>query len=170
MKHPIHTQAFSASPALPRGLACGAALLALALAAGCARNTASSATYTYSQAQREQIVRTGTVLSVRPVTIQQDSGNPLGAIAGAVLGGVAGNAVGGGNGRNIATAGGVILGSLLGELAEHEMNRTQGLEIIVQLDSGETRVIAQQADVALSAGQRVGLVSGRGPTRVVPMQ
>jgi len=121
MKTSIQSQRFSC-PALPRGLAgltLGAALLALALTAGCARNTASGSTYTYGQAQREQIVRTGTVLSVRPVTIQQDSGNMLGTIAGAVLGGVAGNAVGGGKGRTllvIAGAGGV--GSITIQLAK----------------------------------------------------
>jgi outer membrane lipoprotein SlyB len=45
----------------------------------------------------------------------------------------------------------------------------QALEITVRLDNGETRVIAQEADVAISTGQRVRLISGNGPTRVVPM-
>jgi len=170
MPAPIYNQPSPIPPHLKRGLAWGAALLALALAAGCARHTASGSTYTYQQAQREQVVRQGTVLSVRAVTLVQDSSRHLGTIAGAALGGVAGNAVGRGAGRNIATVGGGILGSLLGEVVEHELNRTSGQEITVQLDSGETRVIAQQADIALSAGQRVGVISGHGLTRVVPLQ
>jgi outer membrane lipoprotein SlyB len=41
--------------------------------------------------------------------------------------------------------------------------------VTVRLDNGETRVIAQAADVPLAVGQRVRLISGNGPTRVVPM-
>jgi len=43
-----------------------------------------------------------------------------------------------------------------------------GLEITVRLNNGETRVIAQAADVAINAGQRVRLVRGSESTRVVP--
>ena len=146
-----------------------AILAAMAVMSGCARNTASSSVYTYGQAQQEQIVRTGTVVSVRPVTIQQEKGSGIGMVAGGALGGVAGNAIGGGTGRAIATVGGVILGGLLGDTAEHQMSKTQGLEITVQLDNGETRVVAQAADVNITSGQRVRLISGGGPTRVVPM-
>lgn len=165
-------QGFISSFSLPRaGRAVGliAALAAMAVVSGCARNTASSSVYTYGQAQQEQIVRTGTVVSVRPVTIQQDKGSGVGMVAGGALGGVAGNAIGGGTGRAIATVGGVILGGLLGDTVEHQVGKTQGLEITVKLDNGETRVVAQAADVNISSGQRVRLISGGGPTRVVPM-
>jgi len=90
-------------------------------------------------------------------------------VAGGALGGVAGNAIGGGTGRAIATVGGVILGGLLGDTVENQVNKTQGLEITVRLDNGETRVVAQAADVNITNGQRVRLISGGGPTRVVPM-
>ncbi|MGB7482718.1 MAG: hypothetical protein WA909_03505, partial [Castellaniella sp.] len=46
--------------------------LSLLILGGCANQSASSSTYTYGQAQQEQIVRYGTVVSVRPVTIQSD--------------------------------------------------------------------------------------------------
>lgn len=137
--------------------------------AGCANKSASSSVYTFGQAQQEQIVRTGTVVSVRSVTIQDDRSSGAGMVAGGALGGVAGNAVGGGSGRALATVGGAILGGLLGNTVENQVNRTQGLEITVRLDNGETRVVAQAADVAISSGQRVRLISGGGPTRVVPM-
>ena len=141
----------------------------LAVVAGCANRSASSSVYTYGQAQQEQIVRTGTVVSVRSITIQDDRSSGAGVLAGGALGGVAGNAVGGGSGRALATVGGAILGGLLGNTVENQVGKKQGLEITVQLDNGETRVVAQEADVALASGQRVRLISGGGPTRVVPM-
>ncbi|HLU19600.1 MAG TPA: glycine zipper 2TM domain-containing protein [Pusillimonas sp.] len=152
-----------------RLLAVTAVVASLAVVAGCANRSASSSVYTYGQAQQEQIVRTGTVVSVRSITIQDDRSSGAGMIAGGALGGVAGNAVGGGSGRAIATVGGAILGGLLGNTVENQVNKKQGLEITVQLDNGETRVVAQEADVAITSGQRVRMISGGGPTRVVPM-
>lgn len=152
-----------------RLLAVAVVAASLAFVAGCASRSASSSVYTYGQAQQEQIVRTGTVVSVRAVTIQDDRSSGAGVIAGGALGGVAGNAIGGGSGRALATVGGAILGGVLGNTVENQVNRTQGLEITVRLDNGETRVVAQAADVALASGQRVRLISGGGPTRVVPM-
>jgi outer membrane lipoprotein SlyB len=143
--------------------------LSLLTLAGCASQSASSSVYTYGQAQQEQIVRYGTVVSVRPVTIQSDKSSGVGAVGGAALGGVAGSAIGGGRGQILAAIGGALLGGLAGNAVENQVGKTQGLEITVRLDNGETRVIAQAADVALSSGQRVQVVSGGGPTRVVPM-
>ncbi len=113
------------------------------LLAGCANKSASSSVYSYGQAQREQIVRLGTVVSVRAVTIQEDQNSGVGTVGGAALGGVAASSIGGGRGSILASIGGAIL--------------------------GETRVVAQEADVPLSAGQRVRMLSGNGPTRVVPL-
>ncbi|TCU98514.1 outer membrane lipoprotein SlyB [Paracandidimonas soli] len=151
-----------------RRAAAMAVLAGAAVLAGCANQSASSSVYTYGQAQREQIVRLGTVESVRPITIQSDKSSGVGTVAGGALGGVAGSTVGGGTGQVLASIGGAIIGGLLGNAAENQMNRKSGLEITVRLDNGETRVIAQEADVAISAGQRVRLISGNGPTRVVP--
>lgn len=152
-----------------RVLVVAAMLGTMAVVTGCANHSASSSVYTYGQAQREQIVRLGTVESVRPVTIQASDTSGAGVVAGGALGGVAGSAVGGGRGNVLATIGGGILGALAGNAVENQANRKSGLEITVRLDNGETRVVAQEADVAINAGQRVRLVSGNGPTRVVPM-
>ncbi|MDN5843206.1 MAG: glycine zipper 2TM domain-containing protein [Alcaligenaceae bacterium] len=141
----------------------------LSVLAGCANQSASGSTYTYGQAQQEQIVRYGTVVSVRPVTIQQDRSSGVGAAGGAALGGVAGSTIGGGSGQILTSIGGALLGGLAGNAVENQMAKTSGLEITVRLDNGETRVIAQADDIRLSAGQRVQLISGGGPTRVVPM-
>lgn len=141
----------------------------LTVLAGCANDTASSSVYSYGQAQREQIVRLGTVDAVRSVTIQSDRSSGAGALAGGALGGVAASTIGGGTGQVLATIGGGLLGAMAGNAVENNMGKSQGLEITVRLDNGETRVIAQAADVAISAGQRVRVISGNGPTRVVPM-
>lgn len=152
-----------------RGMAVAAVVASAAILAGCAHDSASSSVYTYGQAQREQVVRLGTVQSVRPVTIQQDRTSGAGVVAGGALGGVAASAIGGGRGRTLATIGGGLLGAYAGDRAEHAMQKTRGLEIVVLLDNGETRVVAQADDVAIGVGQRVRLISGGGPTRVVPM-
>ncbi|MBJ7262494.1 MAG: glycine zipper 2TM domain-containing protein [Burkholderiaceae bacterium] len=152
-----------------RLLAGGAVLTTVAILAGCANPSASSGVYTYGQAQREQIVRSGTVTAVRPIVIQRDGSSGAGVLAGGALGGVAGNAVGGGTGRAIATVGGAILGAIAGNAVENRVGKSSGLEITVRLDNGETRVVAQEADLPLSVGQRVQVISGAGPTRVAPM-
>lgn len=152
-----------------RGIAIAAVVASAAILAGCAHDTASSSVYSYGQAQREQIVRLGTVQSVRPVTIQQDRTSGMGTVAGGALGGVAGSGIGGGRGQVLAAIGGGLLGAYAGDKIEHGAGKTRGLEIVVLLDNGETRVVAQADDVAISVGQRVRMISGGGPTRVVPM-
>lgn len=163
----IHQQGIR--PAARRWLALAAVAASLATLAGCAHQSASGATYTYGQAQREQIVRLGTVQAVRNVVIQKDRSTGAGVLAGGALGGVAGSGIGGGRGQILATIGGGLLGAMAGEAAEHQLGKSAGLEITVLLDNGETRVVAQEADVPISVGQRVRLISGTGPTRVAPM-
>lgn len=143
--------------------------LSVSVLAGCANPNASSSVYTYGQAQREQIVRTGTIVAMRPITIQNDRTSGAGLVAGGVLGGVAGSGVGRGSGNALATVGGAILGAVAGNAIENQVGRTSGFEITVRLDNGETRVIAQEADQPLGVGQRVQVISGAGPTRVAPL-
>lgn len=163
----IRSFSFS-SRALRLTAVAGISLSILALA-GCANQSASGSVYTYGQAQQEQIVRYGTVVSVRPVVIQSEKSSGVGALAGGALGGVAGSTIGGGRGQILTSIGGALLGGLAGNAVENQVGKTQGLEITVRLDNGETRVIAQANDIALSSGQRVQVISGGGPTRVVPM-
>lgn len=145
-----------------------AAILGLAaMLGGCANPSASSRVYTFDQAQRAQTVTLGYVIGVRPVTIQAAQTSGLGVIAGGALGAVAGNAVGGGSGRRITTVGGAVGGAMAGNAVENASARRQGLEITIRLDSGDTRVITQEADVPISTGQRVQVVTQGGISRVV---
>ena len=151
-------------------LALGVLLLtSVTMIAGCAKPSASANVYNYNQTQRDQIVRNGTVINVRPITIQSDQTSGVGAVAGGALGGVAGSSVGGGTGRTLAIIGGAIVGALAGNVVEDRVGKKDGLEITVRLDNGETRVIAQEADLPVFMNQRVQVVSGAGPTRVVPL-
>lgn len=152
-----------------RRMALLAVVASASILAGCANNSASGSVYSYGDAQREQTVRVGTVQSVRNVTIQQERTSGAGVLAGGALGGVAGSAIGGGRGKILTTIGGGLLGAMAGNAVENQMGKTKGLEIVVRLDNGETRVVAQAADIAVSPGQRVRMISGNGPTRVVPM-
>ncbi len=132
---------------------------------GCATQSSSAGIYRSSETQREQTVRMATVEAVRSVTIQRDS-KGIGSVGGAVVGGIAGSAAGGGKGRDVATVLGAIVGSVAGQSIEEQANQRPGLEITLKYDSGEARVIVQEADVDLRVGDRVRVVTSRGVVRV----
>lgn len=140
-------------------------LASVLILAGCATQSSSSAVYRSDQTQREQTVRMATVEAVRQVMIQRDS-KGIGTVGGAVIGGLAGSTVGGGRGQDIATVVGAIGGLVAGQAIEEKANQRQGLEITVKYDSGETRIIVQEADVDVRPGDRVQVITGGGVTRV----
>ena len=139
--------------------------MAALVATGCATQSSSAGVYRSSDTQREQTLRWATVESVRKVVIQRDS-KGIGMIGGAVVGGIAGSSVGGGKGQDIATVLGAIAGTVAGQALEDKANLREGLEITLKYDSGETRVIVQEADIELKAGDRVRVTSVNGVTRV----
>ncbi len=140
------------------------AVLALS---GCASSLTGD-TYSREDARAPQIVRMGTVESVRPVKIEGTK-TIVGPAAGAAIGGVAGNSVGGGSGRAIATIVGALAGGLAGAAAEEGVTRTQGVEITVTEDSGQTRAYVQEAQegVSFASGDRVRVMTVNGESRVV---
>jgi outer membrane lipoprotein SlyB len=97
--------------------------------------------------------------------IQRDS-KGIGLIGGAAVGGIAGSGVGGGRGQDIAAVLGAIGGMVAGQAIENQANQREGLEITVKYDSGDVRVIVQEADVELRPGDRVRVITGSGITRV----
>lgn len=135
-------------------LLCGGVLLA-----GCASQ--SGDVYSRSQAQRQLSVFYGTILVVDQVTIE-GAQSGLGTVAGGVLGGITGNTVGGGHGRALATAVGVIGGALVGTAVEEGSTRKNGLEITVELDSGEVIAVVQEADDYYAVGDRIRVIRGPG--------
>ncbi len=144
-------------------LATAAALVAAMV--GCATQSNSSGVYSAGQVQREQIVRLGTIESVRQVAIQRPESG-VGTLAGAGVGGVAGSAVGGGRGSIIGAIVGAVAGGVAGNAIENSANNRPGYELTVRLDDGQMRAIVQEADEAFSPGERVRILSRGGLSRV----
>jgi outer membrane lipoprotein SlyB len=132
---------------------------------GCA-SSRSGQVYSRDHARQAQTVETGTVESVKEVTIEGTK-TPVGTVAGGVAGGVLGSTVGGGSGSKVATVIGALAGAALGTAAEEGITRKPGLEIIVKKDNGQTIVVVQEADVMIDAGDRVRIITAAdGTTRV----
>lgn len=133
---------------------------------GCAHNQ-SGDVYSREDVGRPQSVRMGTVTALRAVRIEGTK-SPVGTGAGAVVGGIAGSSVGGGKGSYITAILGAVAGGLLGSMTEEGMTRSDGVEITVKEDSGQTYAYVQ----ALSEGEifrvndRVRVISVNGTTRV----
>ncbi|BCQ34794.1 outer membrane lipoprotein SlyB [Erwinia rhapontici] len=150
-------------------------LLIVALAgitlAGCVNdNTLSGDVYSASEAKQIQTVSYGTLVSVRPVQIQGgDDSNVIGAIGGAVLGGFLGNTVGGGAGRSLATAAGAVAGGVAGQGVQGSLNKSQGVELEIRKDDGNTIMVVQKQAVSrYSVGQRVAMASNGSQITVSP--
>lgn len=150
-------------------------LLIVALAgvtlAGCVNdNTLSGDVYSASEAKQIQSVTYGTLVSVRPVQIQGgDDSNVIGAIGGAVLGGFLGNTVGGGAGRSLATAAGAVAGGVAGQSVQGSLNKSQGVELEIRKDDGDTIMVVQkQAASRYAVGQRVAMASNGSQVTVSP--
>lgn len=139
-------------------------LAATMLLGGCAPRL-SGDVYSRDQARREHTVRMGVVESVREVQIE-GTRSGVGPTAGAVIGGIAGSNVGSGRGSQVGSVIGAVAGGVLGQGAEQVATRTNGLEITVRLDNGQTVAIVQEADVAFRAGERVRILTGAGAARV----
>jgi outer membrane lipoprotein SlyB len=112
-------------------------------------------------------VQDGTVLSIRPVTIDgSQSGG--GAAAGAVVGGVAGSNVGGARGSAIVGIVGAIAGGMIGNAAERTATKEDAVEILVQLKNGERRSVVQaNGGEAFAAGEPVIMVVTGGRVRIM---
>ncbi|AFJ47371.1 outer membrane lipoprotein SlyB [Shimwellia blattae] len=138
---------------------------------GCANtSTLSGDVYSASEAKQVQNVTYGTIVHVRPVQIQAgDDSNVIGALGGAVLGGFLGNTVGGGTGRSLATAAGAVAGGVAGQSVQGAINKTQGVELEIRKDDGNTIMVVQkQGDTRFSAGQRVVMASNGRQITVSP--
>lgn len=145
--------------------------MAMALLSGCANNrTSSGDTFTAAQARQVHTVTYGTLISVRPITIQGGTGeNVAGTLGGTVLGGFLGNTVGGGSGRSLATAAGAVGGAAAGQGIQSAANRSPGVELEIRRDDGSTIIVAQALGTSqFHVGQRVAIASGGGRVTVSP--
>ncbi|MCK5523473.1 MAG: hypothetical protein KAI83_10105 [Thiomargarita sp.] len=133
--------------------------IAIILLGGCTPDR-STKIYSSSQALQAEDVEEGIVESTEPATIRKD-GTVMGTIGGGIIGAIAASTIGGGKGKQLATTGGFILGSILGELFEKGVTDRNALKIVVKLKSGEKIVVVQEADVSFQRGERVNVFSSR---------
>lgn len=141
------------------------ALALTPLLGGCGPDLSPN-TYSGSDVGVASRVVKGTIVSIRPIKIQQNSG--VGAVGGAVAGGAGGSMIGGTTAANIAgAAGGAVLGGLIGNEAEKQLRKDVGYEYIIQLDNNSTIAVTQQQDLQLALKQRVLVIYGS-TTRIVP--
>lgn len=146
----------------------GCCILTVALATGGCASGLTGDTYSREDARTPQTVRMGEVENARLVKIEGTK-TPIGTGAGAIIGGVAGSSVGGGRGSIIAATLGAVAGGLAGSAAEEGLTKTQGVEITVREDNGQTRAYVQGVEegVTFSPGDRVQIMILNGESRVV---
>jgi outer membrane lipoprotein SlyB len=97
----------------------------------------------------------GTVESITPVPVEAKPSG-LGAAAGAVLGGLLGNQFGGGEGKTLATIGGVLGGAYAGNTVEKRMNQQTSYRVLVRMDDGSVRNV-EQSSLSVGVGARVSV-------------
>ena len=139
--------------------------ICLLVIAACAESRSGNV-YTRDQARTAMTVLTGRVTGVQPVQIEGTK-SPVGVIAGGAGGAALGSTIGGGSGRTVATVLGGLAGAAGGAIAEEQITKKDGLEISVQLSSGETIAVVQEADEQFAVGESVRVLkSPDGTTRV----
>lgn len=133
---------------------------------GCASSLQGD-TYSRDDARQVQTIQYGTIESVRMVIIEGTK-TPIGSAAGAVVGAVAGSSVGDGNGSIIAGVLGAVAGGLAGSAAEEALTKTQGVELVIHKNTGETISVVQayEENDSFQVGDRVRLMSLNGEVRV----
>lgn len=114
---------------------------------GCASQTMTGGSYTASQARQAQVVKRGTVVSLKAIQINGGASG-VGGAGGAALGGIAGAGNGrvGSNQQAASMVAGAILGGVAGHLADSAANTVDGQEITVQLPNGTEIAVAQEID------------------------
>lgn len=141
-----------------------AALAAAGALAAC--STTSPDVVSRSEAQQLSSVITGTVESVRTVSVEGNQ-TGLGATVGAVAGAAAGSSVGGRREQVAVGTLAAVLGGVLGHAIERGATREQAREIIVRLAGGERVAIVQATgSESLNPGDIVTIVQAGGRARV----
>lgn len=121
------------------------------LLVSCATDTGTR--YSSSEINQPQVTMSGTITSVRPVTITS-SGLNAGAGLGGGAGAIVGALVGGSNHRFLgATLGGVV-GAASGQAVGHQVGKKQGFEYGIRADNGKMYTFVDKGP-ALQVGQRV---------------
>ena len=102
----------------------------------------------------------GSVTDVKTVEIKGE-GTGLGAIAGGVLGGVLGHQVGAGRGKDVATVAGAAGGAYAGHQVEKNAKSKTQYQVIVKLETGQSRTFTYNASTAYKVGDKIKIVDSK---------
>lgn len=87
--------------------------------------------------------------------------NLLGTAGGAVVGGLLGNQVGGGSGRKLATVAGAVGGALVGRNVQGNMQKEQRYEVVVRYSGSKaTQTLQYENDPGFRVGEAVRVNNG----------
>ncbi len=141
--------------------------LSLAIIASLAAcSTTSPDVVQRGDAQRKSTVQDGTVLTVRPVTVD-GSQSGIGGVTGGVVGAVAGASVGGHRESVAVGVLGAVAGAVIGNAIERNATREEAIEVLVQLKNGDRRAIVQaKGSEVLNPGDAVIIVTTGNKVRV----
>jgi outer membrane lipoprotein SlyB len=141
---------------------------AMVTSISCAPDRTTSANrVTQRDTGRSHTMTRGEVVYVREVVIAGEAGAG-GAIAGGVLGLAVGNQFGGGRTRSLTRAAGAVGGAAAGAAIAERASEQTGVEITVELETGEVVVILQAADEVFEVGDSVRVLRrSDGQVRVV---
>jgi outer membrane lipoprotein SlyB len=102
----------------------------------------------------------GTVTTVNTIKVKGE-GTGMGAVAGGVLGGVLGHQIGGGRGKDVATVAGAAGGAYAGHQTEKSMKSKTTYEVVVKLESGESRTFTYNSATSYKVGDRIKVNAGK---------
>ncbi len=104
---------------------------------------------------------------------KRGNNSPLGALIGGVAGGIIGHQVGGGNGKTVATVGGAIIGTLVGNNLSQRGERrryTSGYKTVrkcvTKYNESYDRVVTRYKNIAYYHGRKIVKFSNR-PLRYI---
>jgi outer membrane lipoprotein SlyB len=139
---------------------------ALALSLGACAPVDGPSTVRAGEAGTVQPVQLGTLTAIRGVDIRPGQ-TRIGTIAGGALGAIGGSQIGNSTAANIAGGvGGAVAGSAVGSAVQGSA-RTNGLELTIQLDTGETVAIVQPGNANdFRVGDRVRITGTADNARV----
>ena len=102
----------------------------------------------------------GTVTDVKTIK-QKGEGSGVGAVAGGVIGGVLGHQVGSGRGKDVATVAGAAGGAYAGHQVEKNAKSKTQYQVIVKLETGESRTFTYTAATSYRVGDKIKIVDGK---------
>ena len=118
-----------------------------------------------SYATQPEYIQYGTIIGVRPVTMQRTSNGDqiVGAVTGGLVGAIIGNQFGAGSGKDLMTGAGAITGAVIGSNIATQQHTYQSSAWTVRLDNGGVMTVIQTSS-RFRVGDRVMVVQRAGQT------